>query len=151
MVTSHPGHVTLRHAFRRALPAEVLAKDNIRRVFLLARIDPLQAGYGQTNQSVIEEEHLLHRDIIQGDFLESYRHLSYKHVMGLKYAVHYCPQTSWILKMDDDITVDIYQLITLLQATNWTTTSNIIVGALMGLGIYSINFKKKFNRLIVVN
>lgn len=132
-MTSHPGHVTIRRAFRRALPVHVLAKDNIRRVFLLARIDPQQEGYNQTNQLVIEEEYLLHKDIVQGDFVESYRHLSYKHIMGLKYAVHYCPQASWILKMDDDIAVDIYQFLTLLEETNWTT-SNLIVGALMGLG-----------------
>ena len=132
-MTSHPGHVALRRALRRALPSRVLAKDHIRRVFLLARIDPLQEGYDRTNQSVIEEEHLIHKDIVQGDFTESYRHLSYKHIMGLKYAVHYCPQASWILKMDDDIAVDIYQFLTLLQANNRSKAA-IIVGALLGLG-----------------
>jgi len=30
--------------------------------------------------------------------------------MGLKYAAHYCPQASMVIKMDDDIAVDIFQL-----------------------------------------
>lgn len=111
VVTSHPGHVELRHAFRSGLPAQVLRKFGIRRLFLLGRIDPAQKDYRQVDQSVIEQEHLTHQDLVQGSFVESYRHLSYKHMMGLKYAVHFCPHAKLVLKMDDDIAVDIFQLL----------------------------------------
>ncbi len=110
LVTSHPGHVDLRRSFRAGLPASILRTMGIRRIFLLGRIDPSQKDYHQVNQSVIDQEHLIHQDLVQGNFLESYRHLSYKHVMGLKYAAHYCPQASMVIKMDDDIAVDIFQL-----------------------------------------
>lgn len=67
IVTSHPGHVALRNAFRRALPIEALRTFNITRVFLLAQINPTQTGYHQVDQHVIEEEHINYNDIVQGD------------------------------------------------------------------------------------
>ena len=115
LVTSHPGHVQLRRAFRRSLPASVLRKFNIRRLFLLSQINPDQSGYQQVDQTVIEQEHLTYRDIAQGDFKESYKHLSYKHVMGLKHAAHFCPQAELVLKMDDDTAVDFFQLLHLVR------------------------------------
>ena len=129
-VTSHPGHVTMRRAFRKALPSHVLEAFGMRRIFLLARIDPRQNGYEQVNQSVIEEEHLHHGDIVQGDFVESYHNLSYKHVMGLKYAVHYCHQARFVLKMDDDIVVDLFRILQLLK-TSKVEGSLKIAGSLM--------------------
>lgn len=129
MVTSHPGHVNLRNAFRQALPVETLRMFNISRMFLLARINPSQTGYHQVDQSVIEEEHLAHNDIVQGDFVESYRNLSYKHVMGLKHATHYCPAAELVLKMDDDIAVDLFQLMDLVR--NESLSGMQIAGAFM--------------------
>jgi hypothetical protein len=120
IVTSHPGHVALRNAFRRALPIEALRTFNITRVFLLAQINPTQTGYHQVDQHVIEEEHINYNDIVQGDFIESYHNLSYKHVMGLKYSAHYCSQAQLILKMDDDIAVDLFQLLDLVRSKSLT-------------------------------
>lgn len=110
IVTSHPGHVSLRQAFRNALPQSVLQKFGVRRLFLLARINPHQTNYLQVDQSVVDAEHERFRDIVQGDFIESYKNLSYKHIMGLKHAVNYCSRAQYILKMDDDIAVDIFQI-----------------------------------------
>ena len=117
-VTSHASHASLRQAFRRALPADVLRRFQMRRIFVVARINGRQTDYGAANQTALEEEHLLYGDIVQGDFLESYRNLSYKHVLGLKYAVHYCPQARYVLKMDDDIAVDIFQVLRFMQDSN---------------------------------
>lgn len=119
IVTSHPGHVDLRRAFRRALPTGLLRSHNISRAFLLARINTKQSGnYRQVDQSVIDDEHFQHQDIIQGSFLESYKNLSYKHIMGLKHATSFCPQANYVLKMDDDIAVDLFQLLHLVRSLN---------------------------------
>lgn len=46
-----------------------------------------------------------------GNFPEAYRNLPYKHVMALRWAAnHNCIQTKFIIKMDDDIVVDLYRL-----------------------------------------
>lgn len=47
-----------------------------------------------------------------GNFIEAYRNLPYKHVMGLRWASsHRCLRPTYIIKMDDDIVVDFYHLI----------------------------------------
>lgn len=118
IVTSHPGHVSLRQAFRTSLPSRVLSKIGVRRMFLLGRINPFQENYLQVDQSVVETEHQQYGDIVQGDFIESYKNLSYKHIMGLKHAVNYCSHTKYLLKMDDDIAVDIFQLLAHVKQRN---------------------------------
>lgn len=46
-----------------------------------------------------------------GNFVEAYRNLPYKHVMGLRWAsFHKCLRPTFIIKMDDDIVVDFYHL-----------------------------------------
>ncbi|KAK3914884.1 Lactosylceramide 1,3-N-acetyl-beta-D-glucosaminyltransferase [Frankliniella fusca] len=109
VVTSHAGHVELRSAHRRAYPRADLLRLGLRRVFLLAR--PARRGQ-QAQQDedgadwearAVRDEARRFRDLVQGDFVEAYRNLTYKHTMGLLWATRYCPQTRLVIKMDDDI------------------------------------------------
>lgn len=59
-----------------------------------------------TLQSMLEHENQIHGDIIQGNFIDSYRNMTYKHVMCLKYAIYYCSPAKYILKTDDDVFVN---------------------------------------------
>ncbi|KAL3284434.1 hypothetical protein HHI36_018593 [Cryptolaemus montrouzieri] len=61
-------------------------------------------------QHRILEEAQSFNDIIQGSFKDSYKNLTYKHVMSLKYAVYHCDTTKYILKTDDDVFVNIQYL-----------------------------------------
>ncbi|XP_969838.2 beta-1,3-galactosyltransferase 5 [Tribolium castaneum] len=54
----------------------------------------------------IEKENEEFGDLIQGSFLDTYRNMTYKHVMVFKYAIYHCPQAKYILKTDDDIFVN---------------------------------------------
>lgn len=48
---------------------------------------------------------------IAGNFVEAYRNLTYKHVMGLRWAsTQECHHSKYIIKMDDDIVVDFFYL-----------------------------------------
>lgn len=40
---------------------------------------------------------------MQGNFKDAYRNLTYKHVMGLKWASRFCPNAKFVLKSDDDV------------------------------------------------
>jgi len=51
----------------------------------------------------IKYENCLYQDIIQEEFFDSYRNLTYKVAMTLKWISTYCPQASYILKTDDDM------------------------------------------------
>ncbi len=47
----------------------------------------------------IQEEHQLYGDIVQGSFLESYRNLTLKAVMGLKWVTTYCSNAKYVIKV----------------------------------------------------
>lgn len=75
--------------------------------FLLGRTDALM-------QKQIDTESQQNNDIIQGDFIDTYRNLSYKNVMGLHWTENYCNSTKYILKVDDDVLVNIYKFLSYL-------------------------------------
>ena len=60
-------------------------------------------------QEEIERENSEHHDIIQGDFVDTYRNLSYKNIMGKLWVSEFCAQVglrSDILKtlvIDEDL------------------------------------------------
>ncbi|KAF5285513.1 hypothetical protein FQR65_LT13210 [Abscondita terminalis] len=66
-------------------------------------------------QLQIEEEDEKHNDIIQGSFIDNYRNLSYKHAMTLKYVTYHCSQIQYVLKVDDDIFVNIPAILDFLR------------------------------------
>ncbi|CAG9789274.1 unnamed protein product [Diatraea saccharalis] len=98
IVTSYVGHVELRSAHRRAMPSTLLESMNITRVFLLSKI-PADEKY--ITQEAVKNEHSIFDDILQGSFVENYRNLTLKHLMGLRWASSVCKPT-YILKVDDD-------------------------------------------------
>lgn len=100
LVTSNAPNIKLREAQRTAYSKDYLW-DNYRgqRMFLLA---------GGVNK--YEEN-----DVILGDFNESYKHLSLKHLMGLTWAVSQCSENATILKMDDDIAIDLPQIMAKIE------------------------------------
>lgn len=59
----------------------------------------------QTQDKVLLENQLF-GDLIQGNFIDSYRNLTYKHVMGLKWFTYFCQDTPVLLKTDDDVFVN---------------------------------------------
>lgn len=111
IITSYFSHVELRSASRRSYPASLLRELGIRRVFLLAR-----SKKNEISQNAVLHENSRYNDLVQGDFMEDYRNLTYKHVMGLKWAVHSCGQFQYIMKMDDDIVINLYELLSFLKS-----------------------------------
>lgn len=114
IVTSYAGDVETRSAIRRSYPSKLLSKFGIRRVFLLALIHD-DKNYNQVSQNAIQDENNRFKDIIQGNFYEAYRNLTYKHIMGLSWVANYCSQAKYVIKMDHDIIFDFYRLKTLLK------------------------------------
>lgn len=112
IVTSYFGNVETRSSMRRAYSQDKLLNDfKVLRVFLLG----LSPDDKYTTQKAVENESNRFNDIIQGNFHEAYRNLTYKHVMGLKWVSENCPKAKYIIKMDDDIVVDVRGFLKLLQ------------------------------------
>lgn len=56
-------------------------------------------------QQLLHESNMF-QDIIQGNFFDTYRNMTYKHTMALKWFVYNCPKLKYLLKTDDDVFVN---------------------------------------------
>ncbi|CAG2256837.1 B3GALT1 [Mytilus edulis] len=74
---------------------------------------------GQTNndtlQGKIEQENYRYKDMIQGNFIDSYKNLTFKRVFSLFWVNKYCKDAIFVIKIDDDITINIPLLIPYLN------------------------------------
>lgn len=113
IVTSYVGHDDVRAAHRKAISQSELKGMGLSRVFLLAQVP---AAERFITQSSISSEQRKFGDLLQGNFIESYRNLTYKHLMGLRWAAKKCAHAQYIIKLDDDAVYDIYRLHEYLKA-----------------------------------
>jgi len=63
---------------------------------------------GARAQKLLEDESQEFGDIVQGNFLDTYRNLTYKNLMGKLWVASFCSQAELIVKTDDDAYVDLY-------------------------------------------
>jgi len=85
---------------------------------------------GAEMQRLVQKEHDQYGDVVQGNFVDDYRNLTLKNVMGLKWVARYCPGADFFLKADDDTFIDIGQLKHFLDRTfglKTTLPNNIVV------------------------
>lgn len=65
---------------------------------------------GAVNSTDVEQklatESMVHDDILQGSFVDSYQNMTYKHAAVLKWFVYNCPDASFLLKADDDVFIN---------------------------------------------
>nr|XP_023012955.1 beta-1,3-galactosyltransferase 1-like [Leptinotarsa decemlineata] len=127
LVTSYFGNVETRSAMRRAFSSEDLKHLNFRRVFLLGRAPSDK----YTSQKSVADEGQRFGDLIQGNFIEAYKNLTYKHVMGLKWASKFCSSAKYIVKMDDDIVVNIEKVTEILDSLKMPSRKNVIAGYIL--------------------
>ncbi|KAK3593697.1 hypothetical protein CHS0354_013593 [Potamilus streckersoni] len=105
-------HTATDHFYRRSVIRETWANKNllmnhgIRVVFLLGRPED-----GQKVQAAIKYESDLHGDIVQGDFIDTYHNLTHKGVLGYRWITEFCLQAKFVIKVDDDIFVNIFKLL----------------------------------------
>lgn len=110
MVNSSPGKINERTMIRETWGSV--------RYYLGATIVPLfmlaKLADNDKLQKDIEKESETYLDIVQGNFIDSYRNLTYKTVMGLHWVQNFCNHTKFAIKVDDDTMIDIYHLVKFL-------------------------------------
>lgn len=113
LIHSAVDHFTERDSVRTTWGAGTgwLKNLTLKVVFLLGETDR------PTLQDLIAHENRRHRDTVQGNFVDSYHNLTYKHVMGLRWATTRCSRVGKVLKMDDDIFVHIFHLDRILSSS----------------------------------
>lgn len=74
---------------------------------------------GSSNDSSVEErlnrEYIKYGDLVQGNFRDSYRNLTYKHLIGFKWLMKFCNNSRFVMKADDDAFVDIFKVTSSLK------------------------------------
>lgn len=78
-------------------------------LFLLGNVS------SSTLQSKLNFENKVHGDMVQGNFEDSYRNITYKHVMAFKWFINECPKARFLLKTDDDVFVNLPLLFNILK------------------------------------
>lgn len=68
----------------------------------------------EINKNLIEEN-LVYGDVIQGNFIDSYRNLSYKSLLAFKWISKNCNNAQYILKIDDDVVLNTNLLMDFLK------------------------------------
>lgn len=112
-VHSAPKNFDKRRAIRSTWGNEHnLNDDKMRLVFLVGFVSD------SSIQQKLVKENKEFEDLIQGNFVDSYRNLTYKHVMGLKWVAYFCQNAKFVFKTDDDIFVDIFQLMFYLKGSH---------------------------------
>ncbi|XP_049792538.1 beta-1,3-galactosyltransferase 1-like [Schistocerca nitens] len=86
---------------------------------------------GQGVPPEIAEEAALHGDILVEDFLDTYHNLTLKTLFILKWAVSHCPKATYLLKVDDDVLVNVHGVLRLLSeaaSRGWGLVGNVFHG-----------------------
>ncbi|KAL3861237.1 hypothetical protein ACJMK2_007285 [Sinanodonta woodiana] len=86
------------------LNSVLLEKMSSQHVFLLGKT------HNATTQDMISEERQIHGDIVQGDFIDDYHNLTHKAVLGLNWIYEICKNARFVLKVDDDVYLNIFRL-----------------------------------------
>ena len=55
-------------------------------------------------------ENIKDHDHVQGNFTDTYDHLSYKNIMGKLWVSVFCEQAEFVVKTHDDMFVDLYEV-----------------------------------------
>lgn len=111
-------HSKADHFRQRQVIRQTWASDRrlVRHVFLVGTASP--AAFDTMDvQRLVEAEASKYSDVIQGDFVDDYRNLTLKNLMGLRWATERCPKARHLLKSDDDAFVDVDQLKRFIERT----------------------------------
>lgn len=108
-VHSRVGNFGARNAIRSTW-GSLQSQLNYRLVFLIG----LQQPASESIEQLLSDEQRLNDDLVRGNFIDRYRNLTLKHVMGYKYALHYCSTTDFVMKADDDAFINIFEIADLL-------------------------------------
>lgn len=108
VVYSAPSHLEARNAIRQTWGAsQTRYGKSVKTIFIL--------GASPSHQENITRENDVYNDIIQASFGDSYQNVSYKIALYLKWTARYCSGVKFVVKADDDVFIDVYQVVGLLE------------------------------------
>ncbi|XP_055959001.1 uncharacterized protein LOC126809715 [Patella vulgata] len=117
LVHTSPDHFIRRQNIRSSFGSRKLYLPvKVRVVFLLGRVKQ------QETQNLILKEHRTYGDTVQGAFMDDYKNLTYKGVMGLHWVSNFCRNVKYVIKMDDDVAFDMWRFLGHFSSRDLTRT-----------------------------
>lgn len=110
-VHSAPKNFKRRLCLRETWTRRSMFRD-VRVVFMMGDVDEAD----RDTRHMLELENGIYQDIVQEDFQDAYRNLTYKGIMAMKWISQYCQNAKHILKVDDDILSNIFILLRHLRS-----------------------------------
>ncbi|XP_072356605.1 beta-1,3-galactosyltransferase 5-like [Scyliorhinus torazame] len=108
LVVSAQGEYKARSAIRHTWGRERTAHGKRAVTYFLL-------GYSRKHQARLLREQMLHKDIIQKDFNDTYYNLTIKVLMGLQCVTRFCSSSNFEMETDSDMFVNVAYLIELLS------------------------------------
>ncbi|XP_043916264.1 beta-1,3-galactosyltransferase 2-like [Protopterus annectens] len=115
MIATKPSEQQARTVIRQTWGNETFIPNvTVVCIFFLGRL----ASNMKSVQERIQNESRAHHDIIQRDFLDSYYNLTIKTMTAMEWVTEFCPQASYVMKIDSDIFLNIELLVNKVLKTN---------------------------------
>lgn len=106
IVHTAPANLQKRQRIRDSFAKSSLFRPfDVRVAFLLGKTA------NKTLERILWMEHARYNDTVMGDFDDHYHNLSLKGVMGFRWVSQYCSNSGFVLKIDDDILVNMFKLL----------------------------------------
>ncbi|XP_077504592.1 beta-1,3-galactosyltransferase 1-like [Amblyomma americanum] len=128
VVCSALSHFEARATVRDTWGRDAAAK-NVSVLFIVGK--PEDKPSGRAIGESLKNESARYRDVIQADFRDSYRNLTLKTVLLLKWAYVHCSRTRFIFKADDDVFVNVENLLNFLKTYGESPERPFLAGYVM--------------------
>ncbi|KAF7641905.1 hypothetical protein LDENG_00268660 [Lucifuga dentata] len=128
MVPVAPREVANRHAIRKTWGKETTVQGELVRTLFMVGLP----GGSDANeqQEKLRQENLLHHDVIQSDFMDTYLNLTTKTMVIMDWLASRCPTAAYAMKVDSDMFLNIDNLVIMLQKPD-IPKQNYLTGMLM--------------------
>lgn len=100
---------------------------DILRLFLVGQAPVMTSAL----QRLLEEESAMYGDIILQDFLDTYNNLTLKMLMGMEWVTKFCPNASYVMKIDSDVFLNVNYLVHHLLHPDLPVRQNYLTGFLV--------------------
>ena len=111
VVHSAPEHFERREFIRQTYGSGRLYGQLKMTVVFFMGVLPANATGAKRVQTMLQREQELYHDIVQEDFIDSYRNLTYKAIAWMRWTTAYCQSPPFVLKVDDDVLMNAFVLV----------------------------------------
>uniref|UniRef100_A0A6B0VCG5 Hexosyltransferase n=1 Tax=Ixodes ricinus TaxID=34613 RepID=A0A6B0VCG5_IXORI len=100
-------HTSPDHHLHRKILRGALGKDSLSIAYNWTIVFFVGLSANKDTSRAIEREAALHGDIVVLPYYDTYKNLTYKFVYGMKWVTEYCSGVKYVVKMDDDVVINL--------------------------------------------